>query len=180
MYNQPLQFYVEGVARCMPAQEGAPTEDGEIRLPMAGTVAIVLAAALLAAPVQAADYSWPVVRVVDGDTVKVDAGGGPAAGTCFPLRSAARRRYPRKGRRAKCNAEKQAAAAATAFAEEAIQKAGSIVVRDPAWGKWGGRVVADLILDDFSLSSALLEAGHARRYDGGKRGGWCELQSRGD
>ena len=85
---------------------------------------------------------------------------------------------PEKGRRAKCNAEKQAAAAATAFAEEAIQKAGSIVVRDPAWGKWGGRVVADLILDDFSLSSALLEAGHARRYDGGKRGG-CVERSRG-
>ena len=35
--------------------------------------ALTLAAFLLAAPLSAADYSWPVVRVVDGDTVKVDA-----------------------------------------------------------------------------------------------------------
>ena len=28
---------------------------------------------LLASPVHAADYAWPVVRVVDGDTVAVDA-----------------------------------------------------------------------------------------------------------
>ena len=127
---------------------------------------------------QAADYSWPVVRVVDGDTVKVDAGADlppELASLSVRLRGVD---TPEKGRRAKCNAEKQAAAAATAFAEEAIQKAGSIVVRDPAWGKWGGRVVADLILDDFSLSSALLEAGHARRYDGGKRGGWCGAKPR--
>ena len=145
---------------------------------MAGTVAIALAAALLAAPVQAADYSWPVVRVVDGDTVKVDAGADlppELASLSVRLRGVD---TPEKGRRAKCNAEKQAAAAATAFAEEAIRKAGSLVVRDPAWGKWGGRVVADLILDGSSLSSALLEAGHARRYDGGKRGGWCGAKPR--
>ena len=153
-------------------------EDGEIRLPMAGTVAIALAAALLAAPVQAADYSWPVVRVVDGDTVKVDAGADlppELASLSVRLRGVD---TPEKGRRAKCDAERQAAAAATAFAEEAIRKARSIVVRDPAWGKWGGRVVADLVLDGSSLSSALLETGHARRYDGGRRGGWCGAKPR--
>ena len=145
---------------------------------MAGAVAIMLAAALLAAPVQAADYSWPVVRVVDGDTVKVDAGADlppELASLSVRLRGVD---TPEKGRRAKCDAERQAADAATAFAKEAIRKARSIVVRNPAWGKWGGRVVADLILDDFSLSSALLEAGHARRYDGGKRGGWCGAKPR--
>ena len=153
-------------------------EDGEIRLPMAGTVAIALAAAMLAAPVQAADYSWPVVRVVDGDTVKVDAGADlppELASLSVRLRGVD---TPEKGRRAKCDAERQAADAATAFAKEAIRKARSIVVRDPAWGKWGGRVIADLVLDGSSLSSALLEAGHARRYDGGRRGGWCGAKPR--
>ena len=35
--------------------------------------ATTFAAMLLAAPVWAADYEWPVVRVIDGDTVQVDA-----------------------------------------------------------------------------------------------------------
>ena len=37
---------------------------------------VVLAAAALAAfavPAHAADYVWPVVRVIDGDTIVVDA-----------------------------------------------------------------------------------------------------------
>ena len=153
-------------------------EDGEIRLPMAGTVAIALAAALLAAPVQAADYSWPVVRVVDGDTVKVDAGADlppELASLSVRLRGVD---TPEKGRRAKCDAERQAADAATAFAKEAIRKARSIVVRNPAWGKWGGRVIADLILDGRPLSSALIEAGHGRAYGGGRRKTWCSKEPR--
>ena len=133
----------------------------------------MLAAALLAAPVQAADYSWPVVRVVDGDTVKVDAGADlppELASLSVRLRGVD---TPEKGRRAKCDAERQAADAATAFAKEAIRKARSIVVRNPAWGKWGGRVIADLILDGKPLSSALIDAGHGRAYGGGRRTKWC-------
>jgi len=37
-----------------------------------GTRAALVVLALAAAPASAADYAWPVVRVVDGDTVKVD------------------------------------------------------------------------------------------------------------
>ena len=134
---------------------------------------LALAALLLAAPLSAADYSWPVVRVVDGDTVKVDASADlppELASLSVRLRGVD---TPEKGRRAKCEAERQAGRAATAFTEEAIERADSVIVRDPAWGKWGGRVIADLVLDGSSLSSALLEAGHARRYEGGRRKGWC-------
>ena len=50
--------------------ERTPAKPENLRFP---APAIGLAASLLAAPLSAADYSWPVVRVVDGDTVKVDA-----------------------------------------------------------------------------------------------------------
>ena len=38
-------------------------------------VVAALALEFAAAPVQAGDYPWPVVRVIDGDTVAVDASG---------------------------------------------------------------------------------------------------------
>ncbi len=148
----------------------APKEGRNIRFAAA---AIGLAASLLAAPLSAADYSWPVVRVIDGDTVKVDAGADlppELASLSVRLRGVD---TPEKGRRAKCEAERQAGRAATAFTEAAVAGAGSILVRDPAWGKWGGRVIADLILDGRSLSAALLETGHGRAYGGGRRGSWC-------
>jgi len=150
--------------------ERAPAKPGNFRLPVA---AIGLAVSLLATPLPAADYSWPVVRVVDGDTVKVDASADlppELASLSVRLRGVD---TPEKGRRAKCEAERQAGRAATAFTEAAVAGAGNVLVRDPAWGKWGGRVIADLILDGSPLSSVLIEAGHGRPYDGGRRKGWC-------
>ena len=145
----------------------------------AAAIAATLALALPADAQQtrttvAADYSWPVVRVVDGDTVKVDASADmppELASIAIRLRGVD---TPEKGRWAKCDAEKEASAAATAFTKRAISEAGSIFVRDPSWGKWGGRVIANLILDGRPLSALLIEAGHGRAYDGGKRGSWCE------
>ena len=41
-------------------------------------------------------------------------------------------------------------------------------------GKYAGRVVARVQLTDGNdLTTLLVEAGHARPYDGGKRKGWC-------
>ena len=68
-----------------------------------------------------------------------------------------------------------AAAAATTFATDAIRTARRVLIRNPAWGKWGGRVIADVLIDGRSLATALIEAGLARRYDGGRRAGWCSL-----
>ena len=77
---------------------------------------------------------------------------------------------PEKGGRAKCPVERDAGQAATEFTEKAVADASAIVVRDPKWGKWGGRVIADLVLDNRSLSAWLIAAGHGRAYDGGRRG----------
>ena len=121
----------------------------------------------------AADYPWPVLRVVDGDTVAVDASidlPPELARLNVRLRGVD---TPEKGGRAKCPSERRAGQAATAFTDAAIAKARRILVRDPEWGKWGGRVVADLILDGRSLSEELIAAGHGRPFSEGRRGSWC-------
>lgn len=74
-----------------------------------------LGAALIvaSAPCAAADYAWPVVKVIDGDTVRVDASANmppELASIAVRLRDVD---TPEKGRWAKCEAEKQAAAAST-------------------------------------------------------------------
>ena len=133
---------------------------------------LFLACACASTP--AADYAWPVLRVVDGDTVAVDASTDlppELAKVNVRLRGVD---TPEKGGRAKCDAEKEAGQAATVFTTDAIAGAQHVQVRDPEWGKWGGRVVADLILDGRSLSEELIAAGHGRLYDGGRRGSWCD------
>ena len=128
-------------------------------------------------PVLAADYEWPILRVVDGDTVAVDASADlppELARLSVRLRGVD---TPEKGHRAKCEPEREAGQAATAFTTASIAEAQHILVRDPEWGKWGGRVVADLVLDGRSLASELIEAGHCCAYDGGRRGSWCSAAS---
>ena len=156
---------------------GAPSPDGPMTLlyvdcseplEIAGTVK-----PKPPAPALAVDYAWPVVRVIDGDTVAVDASTHmPAelANLKVRLRGVD---TPEKGGRAKCDAEREAGEAATAFTERAVTGARAVLVRDPAWGKWGGRVIAELVLDGRALSAALIEAGHGRAYDGGRRQSWC-------
>ena len=112
-------------------------------------VAMLAAAFALAAPASAgaADYAWPVVRVIDGDTVAVDASADlppELADLRVRLRGID---APEVGHRAGCDAERAAGAEAKEFAEELLAAAETVVVRDPEWGKWGGRVVADVILD---------------------------------
>ena len=142
-----------------------------VRCPMKWAAAAAFS--LLSAPGWPADYFWPVVRVIDGDTVKVDAGADmppELASLSVRLRGVD---TPEIGRRAKCDAERQAGLAATAFTEAMTAGADSVIVRDPAWGKWGGRVIADLIVNGRSLSSALVESGHGRPHEGSLRKAWC-------
>lgn len=127
----------------------------------------------LTTPAMGADYAWTVVRVIDGDTVRVDANPDlppELAGLSVRFRGVD---TPEKGRNAKCPEERAAGQRATAFTMKAVVGAETLVVRDPEWGKWGGRVIADLVVDGRTLSTMLIEAGHGRPYDGGKRKGWC-------
>ena len=136
----------------------------------------LLAAALAAAPLsaQGADYDWPLVRVIDGDTVLVDASADMP-----PELAALRVRLrgvdaPEIGARAGCGAERELGAKAKALAEAALTGI-SVTVRNPEWGRWGGRVIADLILPaEEPLAESLLLAELARPWAGGEAApGWC-------
>ena len=48
-----------------------------------------------------------------------------------------------------------------------------MLIRNLAWGKWGGRVIADVLIDGRNPATALIEAGLARPCDGWRRAGWC-------
>ena len=42
-------------------------------------------------------------------------------------------------------------------------------------GKYGGRIIADVLLaDGRSLAALLIAEGLGREYDGGRREGWCD------
>ena len=142
------------------------------------SVGIALATlALGIAQAGAADYSWPVVWVIDGDTVAVDASRDMPPD--LPgLRVRLRGVDTPATRGAKCAAERAAGEAATAFTNAAVASAGTVIVRNPVWSKWGGRVVADVIVDGKSLARLLIEAGHGRPYDGDRRASWCKGETR--
>ena len=115
-----------------------------------------------------------VVRVIDGDTVEVRA---------FPWLDVAvttRVRVlgidtPEKGARAKCRAEAGLAERASAAARAALPEGAKVRLSDIQPDKYGGRVVASVEgVDGRDLATALLAAGLARRYDGGRKAGWCE------
>ena len=133
-----------------------------------GLAFVFLLTLVAATPALAADYAWPVVRVIDGDTVAVDASADlppELAGIKMRLRGID---TTEKDGRAKCPEERQAGQAATAYTTAAIADARRVWVRDPEWGKWGGRVLADLILDGRSLAAMLLGTG-ARQEARGRR-----------
>ncbi len=108
------------------------------------------------------EYRWPIVKVIDGDTLKVDARADmppELARLNVRLRGVD---TPEKGGRAKCDAERRAGRAATAFTAAAVANAATVTFRNLAWGKYGGRVLADATVDGRSLADSLIIAGHGR------------------
>src|SRR5690606_16495125 len=111
-----------------------------------------------------------VVRVIDGDTLKVRAHIwiGQAVETAVRLQG-----INAPELRGDCEAERRLAAAARDYLARLVA-GGKVRLRDIAQDKYGGRVVARI--DDPSgrdIGAALVAAGLARPYDGGKRHKWC-------
>ncbi len=117
-------------------------------------------------------YAWPVVGIKDGDTIAVEIPGLPAALNPVAIRLRGVD-TPESGGRAKCAAERNLAQRATGFTKLAIKRGRRIEFAKPDWDKYGGRIDAEVWIDDVSLADQLIAAGLARVYDGGKRGGWC-------
>jgi endonuclease YncB( thermonuclease family) len=75
--------------------------------------------------------------------------------------------------RAHCEDERVQAEAARERLQ-AILAQGQVAIADVTLDKYGGRVVASISTAATpDVSAALLTAGLARRYDGGRRASWC-------
>ena len=119
-------------------------------------------------------YDAVITRVIDGDTVGIQATWLPA-----PLKPELSIRVfgvdtPEKGHRAQCPSEAQRGEAASAFTKAQINASSNrqIVLMD--WDKYGGRVLGDVVLDGKSLRQLLIANGLAREYYGEAKTSWCQ------
>ena len=120
-----------------------------------------------------------VVRVVDGDTIEVRASIWPGHEVRVLVRLHGIDAPELNGR---CPAERLKAAAARQLVRR-LTRGRAVTLHGVRHGKYAGRVVARVTAgrvtagrvtaraDD--LATALLAAGLARPYAGGKRQGWC-------
>ena len=137
---------------------------------------LILPVLVIAQPKQkpGVTYDAVITRVIDGDTVGIQATWLPA-----PLKPELSVRVfgvdtPEKGFRAQCPSEAQRGEAASAFTKAQINASSNrqIVLMD--WDKYGGRVLGDVVLDGKSLRQLLIANGHAREYYGEAKTSWCQ------
>jgi endonuclease YncB( thermonuclease family) len=112
-----------------------------------------------------------VLKVIDGDTLLVRARIWVGQDIEIKVRIAGIDAPELRGR---CPAERELARKARDFLRDRVA-ARPVRLQLIQHGKYAGRVLAHVASDDgIDLGGALLAAGHARRYDGGARRGWCD------
>jgi len=112
-----------------------------------------------------------VTSIYDADTFRVNIKDWPdVIGLRVPVRVLG---VDAPEIRGKCQAEKIAAREAKQFTVRALRSAKVIELRNIKRGKYF-RLLADVFVDGKSLGKGLIKAAHARAYDGGNRGSWCE------
>ena len=118
-------------------------------------------------------YDYKIIRVIDGDTVEIEAPFLPK-----PLEPSLKLRVigidtPEKEARAKCEMEKQLAIEAKNFLTAKISSAKIIKIKLVKWDKYGGRILGDIFLDSALVSQLMIDSGYAKPYDGGIKSSWC-------
>jgi endonuclease YncB( thermonuclease family) len=112
-----------------------------------------------------------VVRTIDGDTFEARVHLSPDLNLTTRVRL---RGIDAPELKASCSQELQMAEAATG-ALRALLGEGDVAIFNIGPDKYSGRVVAEVATRRTgSVSTAMLAAGHARRYGGGHRNGWCD------
>lgn len=111
-----------------------------------------------------------VVRVIDGDTFEARVHLWPGLEMTTRVRLRGIDAPEIKG----ACAEETRMAEASTEALRAQLADGDVAIFNIGPDKYNGRVVADAATRRTpNVSSALLTSGHARSYQGGRRGGWC-------
>ena len=131
---------------------------------------------LVSAPARAGEsfgpYAATVVRVLDGDTLELDVALWPGLTQRIRLRLDGINTAETRGReRPLC--EIVDARRAKDFVLGFVRRADTVVVSGVRLGKFAGRVLGHVAVGGQDLGAALLAAGLAKPYAGGKRGPWC-------
>ena len=129
------------------------------------TTSLLLAAAMFG------PYNAEVVKIIDGDTVKMQLGLSPGLTKTINIRLDGVN-TPEKRTRDQC--EKTAGLAATAYTEQWLANAEKITVSNVRNGKYAGRWLGSIAADGRDLATDLIASGHGRPYHGEKRKPWCE------
>ncbi len=117
-------------------------------------------------------YPAKVIRVVDGDTVELEVALWPGLSQRIRLRLDGVN-TPEKRGKGVTSCEKAAAAKATAFTRKFLAGAQTVVVTGVRLGKYAGRALGRIAVGGMDLGAALVTAGLAHPYAGGKRRAWC-------
>lgn len=130
----------------------------------AGTTAVALAN----------PYPVKVIRVIDGDTIVIEARFLPPE-----LKQQLGIRVlgidtPEKGHRAKCPAEAALAEKASAYTKDLIASGQPVEIDIAGWDKYGGRILGTVRIGGQDLAQGLMAQGLARPYDGGTKSSWCQ------
>jgi micrococcal nuclease len=107
-----------------------------------------------------------VVRVIDGDTILVDAHPWPGQAIRVSVRL---RGIDTPERRSRCSVERKAANEARGELERLVAGHETVSLINVTGGKYYGRILADLKAGSRDIASAMLQGGFARPYQGGKR-----------
>jgi endonuclease YncB( thermonuclease family) len=117
-------------------------------------------------PVQAAEGSCRILRVVDGDTVTLMCGEEGMQSARLLGFDTPEKFSPR------CTAEFVAAERAGWALRTMIQKADRLSLTREGVDQYG-RALVRLELDGQDVADRMIREGHGRRYGGGPRGSWC-------
>lgn len=120
----------------------------------------------------AGDYSWPVLSVLDGDSLKVNLPGLPDELNPITVRIRGID-APEAGSKANCSFEADLAIRATELLE-ALLRGGTPVFSAVEPDKYF-RIVATVTVNGENVGDRLIAAHLARAYDGqGARASWCD------
>jgi len=120
-------------------------------------------------------YNWKVIRIVDGDTLEIANQFLPEELKLFVRMKGID--TPEKAPRAKCEKENILAQKASNYTKNSIEKAQKnrqkITFSEIKWDKYGGRIVAKVMINESDLGQELVSKGLARVYNGEKKKSWC-------
>ena len=125
----------------------------------------------LSAKIELKTSNWKITEAVDGDTLRVEIP------SMLPLKYSIRINgidTPEKAGRAKCEKEALLAKKASEFTKNLVSNIKSFKITNVKHDKYGGRLLADVEINNVDIGRALTKEGFARIYHGEKKLSWCK------